>query len=323
MRPIKQKMEYSGSGEPWIEPEPAFQAPGTSWHPLDPVPPFQILPRIKKHKHPISLSVFAISPDLSHGPLTNSNSVVTDSKPNDKPEARSNSIDSEDAVKIVEELPISYPEWKRQKLVFKQPLTPSDPDNVFKQHAVATGSSRSKALSDMSTPRVVFTHGVSREVQEPIVSSPADNFIPSSFPQSAPPASQTTPQKQLVIKLRTSTSYSDGNENSGSSRSKSGLRRFKSSKLINSFEENGSFQEASSSSSGNTSNTDDDYKAPVYLKLGKNTNGNIHTRRHSRNSIVLPPSDTTPKRPRSPSLTPPLEATPTKKKRGRKPKKVK
>lgn len=158
MRPLKQKGEEGGTEEPWLEPDPAFQARGTSWHPLDSPPPFQMLPRIKKHKDHIDLEVFAISTDMISAQLTNNPSA----KPPTRIE-RSKSVESDDSSKSFEDFPPSNHEWKRQPLIFKQPLTPSDPDNVFRQYTtpgVLRPRAESMRISAETTPRMYLTNSL-------------------------------------------------------------------------------------------------------------------------------------------------------------------
>lgn len=64
-------MSDSGSFQKWIDAEPGFQPPGASWYPIEYPEPDRALPKIKRGRNKINFSVFALSPDMLTGPLSN------------------------------------------------------------------------------------------------------------------------------------------------------------------------------------------------------------------------------------------------------------
>lgn len=343
MRPLKQKVEQQNTGAPWLEPDLAYQVPGTSWHPLDPPPPFQNLPKIKKHIHKVNLGLLAISPENVQNPLSSTSSIVREvnngmeddyfeetilENPNGRPDsvhpsetrrlsnsriqakARSESFDFENTPLNPEDMSPN-PDWKQQTLIFKQPLTPSDPDNVFKQHAAATGSSKSKALAIKSWSGYQFSEDNASPAPEDEAKSPT----PSPAVSAPLPVEK---EKQLFIKFRRNITSSDKNGHKGSKASKTGSQSTAADDNVSSPEL------TSASSVESPSSTDDEYRASAQLKSQKIAKRTFNTRRQSKDAVKPSPTITiTKKRVRSPSPTPVADVTPVKKKRGRKPKKAK
>lgn len=272
------------SSEPWLEPDPEYRTPGTSWHPRDSPPPLQMLPKIKKHSHKMNLSLFAVSPDLISGRLTSSPVLKLTQTP--QVETRSRSFDSDDASRSLDEFPQSNHEWKHQTLIFKQPLTPSDPDNVFKHYTSSPGPGR-PPKSQNATPKIIFSSR--EELESPILDA-------SDPPQ--PPSVQ----KQLVIKLKTS--YTDRRNRSAR---KSGHTSMS--------EDIPSLPDSRESSPV----TDDSESSEPEIKVERIRNGKTKSRRSTRIHLESTPS-ATPKRPRSISPVS-VQSTPTRR-RGRKPKKA-
>lgn len=64
-------MSDSGLFQKWIDAEPGFQPPGASWYPIEYPEPDRALPKIKRGRNKINFSVFALSPDMLTGPLSN------------------------------------------------------------------------------------------------------------------------------------------------------------------------------------------------------------------------------------------------------------
>jgi hypothetical protein len=70
-------MSDSGSFPKWIDAEPGFQPPGASWYPIEYPEPDRALPKIKRGRNKIKFSLFALSPGMLTGPLSNISSEAS------------------------------------------------------------------------------------------------------------------------------------------------------------------------------------------------------------------------------------------------------
>lgn len=280
MRPLKQKLEDGSSSEPWLEPEPSFLPPGASWCPVESPPTLKMLPKIKRNKTKINLAMFAINPDLISAQLTS----TPIPKQHSQHATRFQSFDSDDTSKSVDEFPSSINEWRGQTLVFKQPLTPTDPDNIFRPHSTPTKVEKVKKPKT-TTPRILLTQGSLKAEAE----SNNTNLENTDSPRSSPI------QKQLVIKLKTNFSTRDKNE---SPPSKSLVESKK--QLTRTREKPASFTDTSATSA---SNTDEDTKVIKATKPSEEpvTNGQSQSWRLKRTNGPTGNSIGTPKRLRSSS----------------------